>query len=102
MWFCRRTDTPRRGAWPGERNAFRIQRLAAAASQIEQFFKALKQSLSPRRSWGCSENAVQTQIWTALMHVRLELAVDVAGRPFQSPPALAGIADTRLDLGFGT
>jgi hypothetical protein len=35
--------------------------------QIELFFKALKQSLKIKTFIGTSENAVQTQIWTALI-----------------------------------
>src|SRR5207248_2729536 len=35
--------------------------------QIELFFKALKQSLKIKTFVGTSENAVQTQIWTALI-----------------------------------
>jgi hypothetical protein len=35
--------------------------------QIELFFKAIKQSLRIRTFIGTSENAVQTQIWTALI-----------------------------------
>ena len=35
--------------------------------QIELFFKALKQSLKIRTFVGTTENAVQTQIWTALI-----------------------------------
>ena len=35
--------------------------------QIELFFKAIKQSLRIRAFIGTSENAVQTQIWTALI-----------------------------------
>jgi IS4 transposase len=35
--------------------------------QIELFFKAIKQSLRIKTFIGTSENAVQTQIWTALI-----------------------------------
>jgi len=35
--------------------------------QVELFFKALKQSLKVKTFVGTSENAVQTQIWTALI-----------------------------------
>ena len=35
--------------------------------QIELFFKAIKQSLRMKTFMGTSENAVQTQIWTALI-----------------------------------
>ena len=39
--------------------------------QIELFFKALKQSLRIKTFIGTSENAVQTQIWTALIAILL-------------------------------
>jgi diacylglycerol kinase len=39
--------------------------------QIELFFKALKQSLRIKAFIGTSENAVQTQIWTALIAMLL-------------------------------
>ena len=39
--------------------------------QIELFFKAIKQSLRIRTFIGTSENAVQTQIWTALIAMLL-------------------------------
>jgi len=39
--------------------------------QIELFFKALKQSLRIKAFIGTSENAVQTQIWTALIAILL-------------------------------
>ncbi|MGH8649623.1 MAG: IS4 family transposase, partial [Burkholderiales bacterium] len=39
--------------------------------QIELFFKALKQSLKIKTFIGTSENAVQTQIWTALIAMLL-------------------------------
>src|SRR5215210_6375819 len=39
--------------------------------QIELFFKALKQSLKLKTFVGTSENAVQTQIWTALIAMLL-------------------------------
>lgn len=97
--------------------------------QIELFFKALKQSLKLKTFVGCSENAVQTQIWTALIAmlmlaylklrstfgwslsnlvalIRQQLFVyrDLwtwLNDPFQSPPALAGIHDGQLNLNFG-
>jgi hypothetical protein len=97
--------------------------------QIELFFKALKQSLKIKTFVGCSENAVQTQIWTALIAmlmlaylklrstfgwslsnlvalIRQQLFVYRDLRtwlndPFQSPPALAGVHDGQLNLNFG-
>lgn len=98
--------------------------------QIELFFKALKQSMKIKTFVGASENAVQTQIWTALIAmlmlaylklkstfnwslsnlvalIRQQLFVyrDLwawINDPFQSPPALAGIHDGQLNLNFGT
>jgi hypothetical protein len=97
--------------------------------QIELFFKALKQSMKIKTFVGTSENAVQTQIWTALIAmlmlaylkfkstfnwslsnlvalIRQQLFVyrDLwtwINDPFQSPPALAGIHDGQLKLTFG-
>lgn len=97
--------------------------------QIELFFKALKQSMKIKTFVGTSENAVQTQIWTALIAmlmlaylklkstfnwslsnlvalIRQQLFVyrDLwtwINDPFQSPPALAGIHDGQLNLNFG-
>jgi hypothetical protein len=97
--------------------------------KIELFFKALKQSLRVKTFVGTSENAVQTQIWTALIAMllvkylqlrstfgwslsnlvallRQQLFVyrDLMGwlnDPFQAPPALAGIHDGQLALELG-
>jgi hypothetical protein len=94
--------------------------------KIELFFKALKQSLKVKTFVGTSENAVQTQIWTALIAIllvkylqlrstfgwslsnlvallRQQLFVyrDLMGwlnDPFQAPPALAGVHDGQLAL----
>jgi hypothetical protein len=94
--------------------------------KIELFFKALKQSLKVKTFVGTSENAVQTQIWTALIAMllvkylqlrstfgwslsnlvallRQQLFVyrDLLGwlnDPFQAPPALAGVHDGQLAL----
>jgi hypothetical protein len=96
--------------------------------QIELFFKALKQSVRVKTFVGTSENAVQTQIWTALIALllvkylqlrstfgwslsnlvallRQQLFVyrDLMGwlnDPFQAPPALAGVHDGQLALEF--
>jgi hypothetical protein len=92
--------------------------------QIELFFKALKQSLKIKTFVGTSENAVQTQIWTALIAIlvikylqlrstfgwslsnlvallRQQLFVyrDLftwLNDPFQAPPALQGLHDRQL------
>ena len=52
--------------------------------QVELFFKWIKQNLRIRHFYGTSENAVKTQIWTAVCVyvlaavVKKELALDVA------------------------
>jgi Domain of unknown function (DUF4372)/Transposase DDE domain len=96
--------------------------------QIELFFKALKQSLKVKTFVGTSENAVQTQIWTAriamllvkylqlksrfgwswsnlvaLLRQQLFVYRDLMGwlnDPFQAPPALDGVHDGQLALEF--
>lgn len=96
--------------------------------QIELFFKALKQSLKVKTFVGTSENAVQTQIWTALMAMLLVKYLQLKSTfgwslsnlvallrqqlfvyrdlmswlndPFQAPPALAGVHDGQLALEF--
>ena len=96
--------------------------------QVELFFKALKQSLKVKTFVGTSENAVQTQIWTALIAMlvlkylqlkstfgwslsnlvallRQQLFVyrdlmNWLNDPFQAPPALAGVHDGQLALEF--
>jgi Transposase DDE domain/Domain of unknown function (DUF4372) len=95
---------------------------------IELFFKALKQSLKVKTFVGTSENAVQTQVWTALIALllvkylplkstfgwslsnlvallRQQLFVyrnlmDWLNNPYQAPPALAGVHDGQLALEF--
>lgn len=97
--------------------------------QIELFFKALKQSLRIKTFVGTTENAVQTQIWTALIamlmlkylqlkstfHWSLSNLVALLRQqlfvyrdlfnwlndPFQAPPALRGVHDCQLNLPFG-
>lgn len=94
--------------------------------QIELFFKALKQSLKVKTFVGTSENAVETQIWTALiamllvkyLQLKSTLAWSLSNLvallrqqlfvyrdllswlndPFQAPPALAGMHDGQLAL----
>jgi len=96
--------------------------------QVELFFKALKQSLKVKTFVGTSENAVQTQIWTALIAMLLVKYLQLKSTfgwslsnlvallrqqlfvyrdlmnwlndPFQAPPALAGVHDGQLDLEF--
>jgi DDE family transposase/uncharacterized protein DUF4372 len=114
-------------------NNFRLAASTIAAIykerwQIELFFKALKQSLKIKTFVGTSENAVQIQIWTALIAmlllkylkmrstyawsfshlvalIRHQLFVyrDLMtwlNNPFQAPPALDGIHDQQLHLEF--
>jgi hypothetical protein len=96
--------------------------------QIELFFKALKQSLKVKTFVGTSENAVQTQLWTALIAMLLVKYLQLKSTfgwslsnlvallrqqlfvyrdllswlndPFQAPPALAGVHDGQLALEF--
>ncbi len=96
--------------------------------QIELFFKALKQSLKVKTFVGTSENAVQTQIWTALIAMLLVKYLQLKSTfawslsnlvallrqqlfvyrdlmswlndPYQAPPALAGVHDGQLALEF--
>jgi hypothetical protein len=96
--------------------------------QIESFFKALKQSLKVKTFVGTSENAVETQIWTALIAMLLVKYLQLRSTfgwslsnlvallrqqlfvyrdlmswlndPFQAPPALAGVHDGQLALEF--
>jgi Domain of unknown function (DUF4372)/Transposase DDE domain len=96
--------------------------------EIELFFKALKQSLKVKTFVGTSENAVQTQIWTALTAMLLVKYLQLKSTfawslsnlvallrqqlfvyrdlmswlndPFQAPPALAGVHDGQLALEF--
>lgn len=95
---------------------------------IELFFKALKQSLKVKTFVGISENAVQTQIWTALIAMLLVKYLQLKSTfgwslsnlvallrqqlfvyrdlmswlndPFEAPPALAGVHDGQLALEF--
>jgi Transposase DDE domain/Domain of unknown function (DUF4372) len=97
--------------------------------QIELFFQALKQSLKIKTFIGTTENAVQTQIWTALIAMLLMKYLQLKSTfpwsfsnlvalirqqlfvyrdlfkwlddPFQAPPALEGIHDTQMELAFG-
>jgi hypothetical protein len=127
--------------WVEERNqtlVFVTNNLKLAAStiaaiykerwKIELFFKALKQSLKIKTFVGTSENAVQIQIWTALIAMLLLKYLQMRSTfdwsfshlvamirhqlfvyrdlmtwlndPFQAPPALEGIHDQQLPLEF--
>ena len=96
--------------------------------QIELFFKALKQSMRIKTFVGTTENAVQTQIWTALIAMLLIKSLQMKStfdwslsnlvallrqqlfvyrdlftwlnNPFQPPPALEGIHDAQLTMAF--
>ena len=98
--------------------------------QIELFFKALKQSLKIKTFVGTSENAVQTQIWTALIAMLMIKYLQMKSTfnwslsnlvallrqqlfvyrnlftwlddPYQAPPALAGIHDAQLESAFAS
>jgi DDE family transposase/uncharacterized protein DUF4372 len=122
----------------GETMVFVTNNLTLAAStiaavykerwQIELFFKAIKQSLKIKTFVGTSENAVQIQIWTALIamlllkylqlrssfHWSLSNLVALLRQqlfvyrdlmtwlddPFHAPPPLDGISDVQLSLAF--
>ena len=105
-----------------------IARIYKERWEIELFFKALKQSLKVKTFVGTSENAVQTQIWTALIAMLLVKYLQTKSTfgwslsnlvallrqqlfvyrdlmswlndPFQAPPALAGVHDGQLALPF--
>src|SRR5258708_37584034 len=98
--------------------------------QIELFFKALKQGLKIKTFVGTTENAVQTQIWTALIAILLVKFLQLKSTfgwslsnlvallrqqllvyrdlwkwlndPFQAPPAREGIHDRQMSLAFGS
>ena len=94
--------------------------------KVELFFKALKQTLKIKTFVGTSANAVQTQVWTALiamlvlkyLQLKSQFAWSLSNLaallrqqlffyrdlwawlddPFQAPPALAGIHDNPQQL----
>jgi hypothetical protein len=96
---------------------------------VVQLFKALKQSLKIKTFVGTSENAVRTQIWTALIAMLLVKFLQLRSTfawslshlvallrqqlfvyrdlftwlndPYQAPPALQGVHDAQLPLDFG-
>lgn len=96
---------------------------------IELFFKALKQGLKIKTFVGTTENAVQTQIWTALIamllvkYLQLKSTFDWSlsnliallrqqlfvyrdlftwlNDPFQAPPALDRLDDGQMRLALG-
>ena len=114
-------------------NNFRLAASTIAAIykerwQIELFFKALKQSMKIKTFVGTTENAVQTQIWTALIAMLLVKSLQIKStfnwslsnlvallrqqlfvyrdlftwlnNPFQPPPALEGIHDAQFTMNF--
>ncbi len=96
--------------------------------QIELFFKSLKQSMKIKTFVGTSENAVRTQIWTALIAMLLIKSLQIRStfdwslsnlvallrqqlfvyrdlftwlnNPFEAPPALEGLHDAQLTPGL--
>ena len=111
-----------------EFGATTIARIYKDRWQIELFFKALKQLLRVKVFVGTSANALKTQIWTALIAMLLMKYLQLKSRfnwslsnlvalvrqqlfvyrdlwiwiedPFQAPPALDGVHDAQLALGF--
>ncbi|MES1147257.1 MAG: IS4 family transposase [bacterium] len=114
-------------------NNFRLAAATIAAIykerwQIELFFKALKQSMKIKTFVGTTENAVQTQIWTALIAMLLVKSLQMKSafgwslsnlvallrqqlfvyrdlvtwlnNPFAPPPALEGIHDAQFTIDF--
>ena len=96
--------------------------------QIEVFFRYLKQNLRIKTFVGTSANALQIQIWTALIAMLLLRYLQLRASygwslsnlvallrqqlfvyrdlyvwlddPYQAPPALAGVHDAQLALEF--
>lgn len=105
-----------------------IARIYRERWQIELFFKALKQLLRIKTFVGTSANALKTQIWTALivmlllkyLHLKSQYGWSLSNllallrqqlfvyrdlyawldAPYQAPPALTGVHDGQLALGF--
>src|SRR5690606_20324471 len=57
-----------------------IARIYKDRWQIELFFKAIKQNLKIKTFVGTSENAVQIQIWTALLCILLLRSLQMRSR----------------------
>lgn len=111
-----------------EFGATTIARIYKERWQIELFFKSLKQLLRVKTFVGTSANALKTQIWTALIAMLLLKFLQLKSQygwslsnlvalvrqqlfvyrdlyvwldaPFQPPPALTGVHDGQLALGF--
>ena len=109
-----------------EFGATTIARIYQERWQIEIFFKALKQLLRVKTFVGTSANALQVQIWTALIGMLIFKYLQLKAQfgwslsnlvallrqqlfvyrdlyrwidvPFEAPPALAGIHDGQLAL----
>ena len=105
-----------------------IARIYKERWQIELFFKALKQLLRIKTFVGTSANALKTQIWIALiamlvlkyLHLKSQYGWSFSNlvalvrqqlfvyrdlylwldQPYQAPPALTGVHDGQLVLGF--
>ena len=50
-----------------EITALEVANLYKNRWQIEVFFKWIKQNLTIKKLWGCSENAVRIQLWIAII-----------------------------------
>jgi hypothetical protein len=111
-----------------ELGATTIARIYKDRWQIEIFFKCLKQLARVKTFVGTSANALKTQIWIALIAVLILKFLQLKSKfdwslshlvallrqqlfvyrdlytwlddPFQAPPALAGVHDGQLSLGF--
>jgi transposase len=56
---------------------------------IESFFKIIKQNLTIKHLWGCSENAVKTHLWVAICSYLLLARIKAA---YNSPYTITEIA----------
>jgi len=71
--------------------------------QVELFFKWIKQNLRIKRFYGTSENAVKTQIWTAVCVyvlaaiIKKELALDVSLYTFLQILSVHSFEKTQLE-----
>ena len=74
--------------------------------QVELFFKWIKQHLRIKRFYGTSENAVKTQIWTAVCVyvlaaiIKKELALDVSLYTFLQILSVHSFEKTLLSQAF--
>jgi len=86
--------------------ALTICALYKARWQVELFFKWIKQNLRLRHFYGASENAVKTQIWTAVCVyvlaaiIKKELALDVSLYTFLQILSVHSFEKIRLSCAF--